>query len=458
MSKRAKSRSKCKKDPFAGLPPLNLDAAGIDVGSAEHYVAVPWDRDSEPVRKFGSFTADLIRMTDWLKECGIRTVAMESTGSYWIALYEILQARGFEVKVVNARHAKTLPGRKSDMQDCQWIQKLHTFGLLNNSFRPEMEICVMRSYLRQRENLVSAAGTCIQHMQKALTEMNVQLANAISDISGVTGMAIVREILKGERDPMKLVQLRDRRIQASPEEIARSLEGNRKEELIFVLRQAVELYDVYQAKIADCDKRIKAHLHTFEAKVDPKVQPLSKPKPGKKAHGNAPSFDLRTELYRISGTDLTRIDGIDIVTAQVVISEIGLDMSPWETEKRFASWLGLCPDNRISGGKVLKRGTRRVINRAATALRIAASTLINSKNALGANYRRLRTRLGAPKGITAMAHKLARLVYRMLKYGQEYVDKEMQYYEQRYRERQLKWLTKQAAEFQMVLVPISVRA
>ena len=445
-----------KRNPFVGLPTLNLNAAGIDVGSAGHYVAVPIDRDRKPVQRFGSFTADVHRMADWLKECGIETVAMESTGSYWIGLYEILEARGFEVKLVNARHAKTLPGRKTDILDCQWIQKLHTFGLLNNSFRPEEEIRVLRSYLRQRENLVVGAGICLQHMQKALTEMNVQLANVISDISGVTGMAIIRKILQGERDPMKLAELKDRRIKASKEEIAQSLEGNWKEQLIFVLCQAVELYDVYQAKIADCDRKIEAHLRNFDTKAVHKV-PIPKTKSGKKAYRKTPAFDPRAELYRIVGTDLTQIDGIDTITAQVLISEIGLDMSAWKTEKRFASWLGLCPDNRTSGGKVLRRGTRKVVNRAATALRMAAYTLIRSKSALGANCRRLRARLGAPKAITAMTHKLVRLVYRMIKYSQQYVDKGIRYYEQKYREQKLKRLHKQAAEFNLILTPAIAR-
>lgn len=449
MGKRKKSRS--KSFPFEGLPPLNLNAAGIDVGSAEHYVAVPTDRDERAVRKFGSFTADLHRMADWLDACGVETVAMESTGVYWIGLYQVLEARGFELKLVNARHVKALPGRKTDIQDCQWLQKLHTFGLLNNSFRPEDKICVWRSLLRQRENMVQMAGTCTQHMQKALTEMNVQLANVISDITGVTGLAIIRAILRGERDPEKLAKLRDPRIKASPRQIAQSLEGNWRDELLFALQQSLELYEIYQSKIADCDTRIEAHLATFESKVDVTDRPAAKRT--KKARGNAPKFDLHSELCRISGVDLTRIDGIDVVTAQKVISEIGLDMSKWRTEKNFASWLGLCPDNRITGGKVHKRGTRRVVNRASQALRMAASTLLRSKSSLGANYRRLRTRLGAPKAITAMAHKLARLVYRMLKYGWEYVDRGIDYYEERYRQQKLRWLKKKAKELNCQLVP-----
>jgi transposase len=452
MPERKKSRKNSKKDPFAGLPPLNLNAAGIDIGNAFHYVAVPADRDSEAVRKFDCFTVDLHRLADWLKQCGIETVAMESTGVYWIPLYQILEARGFEVKLVNARHVKNLPGRKTDILDCQWLQKLHTFGLLNNSFRPTDQICVLRSYWRQRDTLIAATSTCVQHMQKALTEMNVQLANVISDLSGCTGQAIVRAILRGERDPNKLADLRHEKIRASKQEIAKSLEGNWREELLFNLRQSMELYDFYQEKIKDCDLRIQHHLRTFQSKVEQEVLIAASQK-RKKATGNVPHFDLSSELHRITGVDLARIDGINAVTAQTIISETGLDMTKWKTEKNFASWLGLCPDNAISGGKVLKRGTRRVINRATVALRMAARSLLRSKSALGSNYRRLRTQLGAPKAITAMAHKLARLVYRMLKYGSDYVDKGMAHYENKYRQAKLAWLKKKAAELNMTLTP-----
>ena len=455
MARPKKSTAKSKADPFAALPPLNLNAAGIDVGNAAHCVAVPPDRDPQPVRTFGSFTTDLQRMAQWLKDCGIETVVMESTGVYWIPLYDILETSGFTVFLTNARYVKSLPGRKTDVLDCQWLQKLHTFGLLNNSFRPPDQIRVLRSYLRQRETLVAEAGTCIQRMQKALTEMNVQLANVISDISGVTGLAIIRAIIRGEHKPEELLKLKDPRIQATDEQIVESLKGTWRPEQLFVLRQSLELYDVYQEKIGDCDSCIRALLQTFDSQVDPDAKPLPKPKRGKKPHGNAPNFDLRTELYRISGTDLTRIDGIDVVTAQVLISEIGLDMNPWPTEKRFASWLGLCPDNRISGGKILKRSTRHVVNRATTALRMAASTLVRSKSALGSNYRRFQARLGPAKAITAMAHKLARLVYRMLRYGSQYVDKGMQHYETKYRQQRISWLIKQCAEFKMKLVPIT---
>lgn len=453
MKKQRAASKKPAVDAIEGLPPLNLNAAGIDVGNAEHHVAVPPGRSTRPVEKFGSFTADLHRMARWLKACGVDTVVMQATGVYWVALYDVLESHELKVNLVNARHTKTLPGRKTDVQECQWLQKLHTFGLLNNSFRPVEEIRVLRSYLRQRENLVAAAGICIQHMQKALTEMNLQLANVISDISGVTGMAILRAIVRGERDPYKLAALKDQKIRASREEIARSLAGNWREELLFVLAQSLELYDAYLGKIVDCDRRIEAHLKTMEGKIDIETQPAPEARRMYSPRKHMPRFDLRSQLYRLTGVDLTQIDGIEVQTAQTVISEVGTDMSRWQSEKHFASFLGLCPDNRISGGKVLKRRTRRVVNRAATALRLAAWCLLRSQSALGAKFRRLRARLGAPKAITAMAHHLARLLYRMMKFGKEYVDKGIQYYEAKYRENQIKWLKKQAAALNLQLVP-----
>jgi transposase len=410
------------------------------------------------VRTFGSFTADVHRMGRWLVACGVDTVVMQATGVYWVGLFQILEMYGLVVLVVNARYAKTLPGRKTDVQECQWLQKLHTFGLLNNSFLPSEEIRVLRTYLRQRENLVASAGTCIQHIQKALTEMNLQLANVISDLSGVTGMAILRAIVAGERNPQRLAELKNDRIQASRQEIARSLEGNWREELLFVVEQGLQMRDSYEEKIVACDRRIEAHLKSMQAKVDVVAQPIPEPRRVKWPRKHRPTYDLRGELYRVTGVDLTQIDGLDVGTIQTVISEVGVDMTAWKTEHHFSSWLGLSPDNRISGGKVLKRGTRKVVNRATTALRLAAWSLLRSESALGANFRRLRARLGAPKAITAMAHKLARLIYRMLKYGKAYVDQGMAYYEAKYRQQQLKWLKKQAAALNLQLVPLKAVA
>jgi len=432
------------EDP--GLEVVHPHAAGIDVGNGAHYVAVRPDRDPEPVRRFECFTADLHRLADWLRSCGVKTVAMQSTGVYWIPIYEILEDRGFEVYLVNARHTRNLPGRKSDVQESQWLLKLHTHGLLNNSFQPPSEIRVLRTYWRQRGEHVHGAARCVQRMQKALTQMNVQLANVISDVSGQTGQAIIRTMVAGERDPRKLAELSDPRIQASREEVAKSLEGNWRPELLFVLRQEVEMYDTYQQRIAECDEQLQKHLASFVDTIPCQSSQAEPERKKTKPAKNAPRFELGRELQRITGVDLTRIDGIDVMVAQTLISEVGLDMSRWKTEAHFSSWLGLCPDNRTSGDKVLARGTRRVVNRAATALRMAALTLMRSRTYLGAQYRRLRTKLGAPKAITAMAHRLARLVYRMLKYGHRYVDKGAEYYEQRYRRQQIDFLRKKAAK------------
>jgi transposase len=443
---------------------MHPNAAGIDVGNSTHYVAVRPDRDPNPVRRFDCFTADLHRLADWLEQCGVTTVAMQSTGVYWIPLYEILDARGLEVYLVNARHTKNLPGRKSDVQESQWLLKLHTYGLLRNSFHPAAEIRVIRTYWRQRGDHVRAISTAIQRMQKTLTQMNIQLANVISDLSGWTGMRIVRAILAGERDPQTLAALSHPGIHASRDAIAKSLEGTWQPDLLFVLQQEVATYDAYQQRIAECDQALEQHLKQFADKrratapageQTPTTTPPTRrsgPKRRRKAGSHAPQFDLGRELHRISGVDLTRIDGIDVGVAQTLISEVGLDMSRWQDAHHFASWLGLCPDNRITGGKVIRRGTRHVINRAATALRIGATTLLRSQSYLGAQYRRLRGKLGAPKAITAMAHKLAVLVYRLLRWGHEYVDKGMQYYEERHREQQIRLLKKRAANLGLVVV------
>jgi transposase len=445
-AKRKNKAARGAQDWTLNLDVVHPNAAGIDVGNQSHYVAVPPDRDAEPIRQFACFTEDLRRMAGWLKSRGIDTVAMQSTGVYWLPAYEILIEEGLEVFLVNARHTKNLPGRKTDVQECQWLLQLHTFGLLNNSFRPPEEICVLRAYWRQRAEHVASASACIQRMQKVLTEMNVQLANVISDISGWTGLAIIQAILEGERDRYKLADLADARIQATREEIARSLEGNWRKELLFILQQERNLYQIYQQQIAECDTALAAHLQTLDDKAEPGSKPPAA-KAGKKAGSNAPtSFDLRGELYRISGADLTQIDGINIMNAQTIIAEVGVDMSRFPSEGQFASFLGLCPDNQITGGKVFRRGTRHVENRAATALRMAATSLWRSKSYLGAKFRRLRARLGAPKAITAMAHMLARLVYRMLRYGEQYVDKGMKYYEEKYREHEIRSIQKKAKD------------
>jgi transposase len=442
-----------------GLEVMHPNAAGIDVGNDAHYVAVRPDRDSNPVRRFDCFTADLHRLADWLQRSGVTTVALQSTGVYWLPLYDVLEARGLEVYLVNARHTKNLPGRKSDVQESQWLLKLHTYGLLRNSFYPSAEIRVIRTYWRQRADHVQAVSSCIQRMQKTLTQMNIQLANVISDLSGLTGQRIVRAILSGERDPQTLAALSHPGIRASRDAIAKSLEGTWRSDLLFVLQQEVTMYDAYLQRIEECDQALQQHLRSLSDKASDNAATspdahLESPrrKRRRKAGSHTPQFDLGRELHRITGVDLTRIDGIDVGVAQTVISEVGLDMSRWQSEHHFASWLGLCPDNRITGGKVIRRGTRRVINRAATALRIAATTLLRSQSYLGAQFRRFRNKLGAPKAITAMAHKLAVLVYRMLRWGHEYVDKGLEYYEDRHREQQIRFLKKRAASLGLVVV------
>ncbi len=450
------------KDPTQGLQVTNPNAAAIDIGCAEHWVAVPPGRTEKPVRKFGCCTAELEALADWLVQCRVDTVVLEATGNYWVVLYDLLEARQLRPVVVNPRYAKNMSGKKGDIPDCQWMQKLHSYGLFANSFRPSEPLRALRTYLRQRESLVVAVGQSIQHMQKALTEMNVQLANVISDISGETGLRMIDALLAGERDPRRLAALKDGRIRASTAELARALAGHWKDEHLFVLEQARLSYAHYQEQILQCEQRIQQQMRAVESRL-PQALPLAEPEAAEPSGGQAglktlepkparQSFNLQTELRRIVGVDLTAIDGIGSVTALVILSEVGTDMSPWSTEKRFASWLGLCPDHRISGGKVLSRSTRPVVNRARNALRLAAYTLEHSHSALGAKYRRLKRKLGAPKAIVAMAHHLARLIYRMIKHGQDYIDKGMEAYEAKYREQRVRWLQKQAKELNLKVV------
>jgi transposase len=367
-------------------------------------------------------------------------------------VFEILQRRGMEVYLVNARHTKNLPGRKSDIAECQWVLKLHTFGLLNNSFQPSDAVRAMRTLWRHRGGLVAQASSAIQRMQKALIEMNIQLSNVLSDLSGVSGRAILEAILAGERDPQKLAALADPQVKASKAVIAKSLHGNWRPELLFVLRQEVESYQGCKDKIAACDQMLQQHLRSMDSKADLTRQPIGPRPRGKRARGNAPKFDLRTELYRLTGVDWSQVDGIDVQVAETVIAEVGVNLDAFPSEKHFANWLGLSPTNETSGGKVLNRRTPRVVNRAKVAFRQAASTLLKSQSYLGAQYRRLRTRLGAPKAITAMARKLACLFYRLLTKGQQYVDKGAQYYESRHREQQIRSLLKRARQLGLQVI------
>ena len=424
------------------------NAAGIDIGIASHYVAVPADRDDEPVREVSSFTVDLHALADWLKTCDVDTVAMESTGVYWIPLFELLESRGFTVLLVNARHVKNVSGRKSDVLDCQWLQQLMSYGLLRGAFRPDNAICVLRALWRQRGMLLRSQGRQVQHMQKALTQMNVQLANVISDVVGETGQRILRAIVAGERDGQVLAAMKDARIRASHEEIAKSLQGNWRTEHLFSLQQALAMFDFIGTQVAECDREIEEQLRALQ------IHDGEPPEGKKKARTrNAPKFDLRTQLFRMCGVDLTRIDGINVTTAIAVISETGSDMSRFPTVGHFTSWLGLCPGTKITGGKVMSGKTKRVANRAAQALKLAAAALRSSQSALGAYFRRMCARMDKPKAVTAAAHKMARLIYRMLTKGEEYTDQGQDYYEDRYRERVLRQLAQRAEKMGMRLVP-----
>lgn len=435
-----------------GLSQLRPNAGGIDIGAREIWVDVG-RKDAEPIRRFESFTADLNRMGNWLKSCGVETVAMESTGVYWIPVCQILEAKGIEVYLVNAKQAKNVSGRKSDMLDCQWLRILHSYGLLPASFRPAKEIGVLRAYMRHRQMLIEYSAAHVQHMQKALTQMNLQLHHVISDITGWTGMKIIRAILAGERDRRRLAALRDVRTKANEETIAKALEGDYRAEHLFALKQSLELFDMYQTQIATCHAQIEQHLHRLETKADPgKLQAARRQK---KRRRNQPEFPIREQAFRISGVDLTQIHGIHESAALSLIAEIGVDMNAWKTEKHFSSWLALCPNNKISGGKILRRSTRKSANRARDILQLCAQSLIRSPSALGAYCRRMCGRLGKPKGIVATAHKLALLVYRMLKFGHTYTDVGQARYEEQYKQRLLKRLAQRAQHlgFQLVASP-----
>jgi transposase len=446
------SRKKMKNPSFSMVHP---NAAGIDIGSSEHWVAVPKDRDEKNVRCFECFTHDLHALAQWLKACGIETVAMESTGVYWIPVFQILESHGFEVKLVNAKHVKNVPGRKTDVSDCQWLQQLHSFGLLTGSFRPEDSICVLRSYWRHRDNLVSSTTAHVQHMQKALTQMNVQLHKVISDITGVTGMRIIKAILGGERDPYVLAKMKDKRIRSSVKKIAKALEGDYRKEHLFSLKQTLETYEFYKVKIQECDRQIESHLMQMESKCKPEA---SKTKGGKKKpRGNCPDFNLKEHLHRISGVDFTQIEGFDVLTVHTILSEVGLNPDAFKTSKRFASWLGLCPNNKITGGKIKNSKTRKVVNRAATAFRMAAYSLNRSNSGLGAYYRRIKARLGAPKAITATAHKLSRIFFHLWKTGGSYESLSVDYYEIKYKERVIRNMKNKARQlgFDISMKPVN---
>jgi transposase len=434
-------------------PTVNANAAGIDIGTEQIWVCVPCGRDAESVRCFGTFTPDLQHLAEWLKKCGVATVAMESTGVYWIPLYELLEESGFVVALVNPTHLNRVPGRKSDTQDCQWIQRLHGFGLLSPSFRPTEEICTLRAYVRQRANLIKYRAAHIQHMQKALSLMNVQLALVLSDIVGATGLAIIRAIVAGERDPMKLAALRDRRCKHPESQIIKALTGHYRREHVFALKQALAVYDSYSQQIAECDAETEEYLKSVDTVTtdDPPPLPASKDNSHCK---NAPGYDARTLLYRITGVDLVAITGLNENSVQTILSEVGTDMSRFPSEKHFCSWLGLAPHHSITGGKVLSRHTVKTANRAGQVFRIAAQAVGRSLDSVyGAFYRRMKAKLGPQRATVATAHKLARAFYHMLKHRVPFQDTGARHYEQRTRERELAGLAKRAASLGFTLQP-----
>jgi transposase len=437
------------------LERLHPDAAGIDCGSAEHFVAVPPDRDAVAVRSFPTFTADLQRLADWLTACRVTHVAMEATGVYWIPIFEILDARGFHVILVNAQHVRNVPGRKSDVTDCEWLRDLHMLGLLRGSFRPADGIVALRGYLRHRTTLITSAGALIQRMQKALVQMNVQLPLVVSDITGVTGLRILRDIVAGQRDPAILAQHRDYRCKASAAEIIAALTGNYRPEHVFVLQQNLELFDLYQHQLTACDTAIAAHLTRLIVDASAPATALPAARPRHRPRDNEPRFDLRTPLHQLTGVDLSQLDGIGPYNALRLLAEIGTDMSRWPTAKHFTSWLTLAPANRVSGGRLLSSRTPPSANRPAAILRLAAVNLGRTQTALGAFYRRLAFRIGKAKAVTATARKLAILVYRTLKDRLVYADPGAAGYEAAHRVHVVRRLRQRAQHLGFALIELS---
>lgn len=449
MSRKTKKSIK-KKDPHQ-LPILKPNAAGIDVATHEIVVAVPPGRDPEPIRTFQTFTEDLERLADWLVTLGVDSVALESTSTYWVPIVQILEPRGIEVCLVNARHVRNVPGRKTDVQDAEWLRFLHSVGLLRASFRPPDEVCAVRSLLRHRQHLVGQAGMHTQLMHKALTQMNLQLHNVISDVTGVSGLRILRAVLDGERDPVVLAKLCDRRIKADAKTVAKSLKGDWRPEHVFVLRQCVEAWDHIQAQMEVLDLEIQRLLAAMETKAATPELPAGAKPPSARTR-NAPAFDLRSEMYRIFGTDLTQVPGVDSNTAWTFLGEVGTDVHRFASPGHFCSWLGLSPGNKTSGGKVLSSRTRKVVNRLSTALRMAAQCLWRAKNPMGQMFRNLLLRFGAPKAITATAHRLARILFVMVRDRVPYDPEHLRKHTEQQEKRRLKRLEKEASRMGFKLV------
>lgn len=450
--KRSQRKSAAPQQPI-----FEPNAAGIDIGAREVFVAVPANRAEYPVRQYESFTGDLREMALWLKACGITTAAMESTGVYWIPVYEVLEQHGIQPCLVNPRNMKNVPGKRTDYHECQWIQHLHSMGLLQAAFRPDAEVCAVRALMRDRNDLVQMASQHVQHMQKALTQMNVQFQHVISDITGTTGMAILDAIVAGERDPSVLAQLRDRRVKASEETIRKSLEGNWREEQISVLQRRLKLYRMYREQISDCDEEIEKLVAAMEPKADPEHKPMPEDRKRKqrrrKKKSGQPDFDMRREAYRLFGVDLTQVPGLMMIVL-MLFSEVGRDMTRWATAGQFVSWLGLCPDNDISGGKVLWRGVRRTKNRAGALFRLAAHSLHRDPSAMGNYLRRMKAKLGPAAATTATAHKIAVIFYAMVSKQVEY-DETLWAERDSLREKRLEArLQKQAAKRGYKLVPL----
>lgn len=450
-----KSRIRIKNE----MTVINPDTAGIDVASDSHWISVGSDRAEKNVRQYGAYTRDLNAIVSWLKECKITSVAMESTGVYWIPLYQVLEKAGFEVVLVNARHLKSVSGRpKTDVYDCQWIMRLHSYGLLQKSFRPGNEICEIRSITRYRDELISGMSKDVHHMQKALQQSNIRLDKAVSDITGKTGMAIIEAILNGERRPTELAKLREKGVKASEKEVAKALEGDYREEHLFVLKQAYDSYQFTAKQVKMCDHEIEKRLKSLEKKINPNLKPLPPSTAGsKRSNKNQPTFDLRPYLHEAFGVDLTQVHGFQSNTVLTLLAEIGPDLSSWATEGKISSWLGLCVNKEISNNRILKNRTRKVANRASIAFRMAASSLKNSDCYLGVFYRRIKARAGAPKAITATARKLAIIFYNMVKYQQEYREIDITTYNLKYKERVLKNLRSKAKIMGFKLVPEEIK-
>ena len=464
MTKNIKKSPKTQAPSNFRLTPLNPCVAGIDIGASSVFICIGFADGHQEIQEYLTFTEDLKNMLNWIRQNNIQSVAMESTGVYWIPVYDILAQAGIDVTLVNAHHLKTVPGRKTDVKDCQWIQQLHAYGLLRGSFRPNDEGVMLRGYVRQRSRLFELASQQVQLMHKALVQMNLQLNHVVSDITGATGINIIRAIVAGERSPTVLAKYRNYRCKKDEKEIAKALDGNYREEHLLSLKHALSAYDFFHQQAYECEEAIEQMINKWEKEVE-KSTPIQNPdsiehsseKSGKiqkktKYNLSPYHFEAESSLQKILNVNLTDIPGLDINGIIKILGEVGMDMSKWPSAKHFASWLGLCPGNKISGGKILSSKTKPTANRAAQALRLAANTLYNSKTALGAYFRRMRARLGAPKAITATAHKLAKILYAMLKERKSFTEVGQAAYEQAYKERQLVSLQKRAQELGYGLV------